>query len=338
MNRGSFLFILDLIYFFQIHEKGLFLMKRFFVPAFLFLFLFSSSAFADDYFTHSTGHFNFQVDSQWVPLVKNDQLHVSSPQGFEGGYIIAEENKCILDGYDLDDYYHDIFVQADQDEKTHNITIEYLTVAGAKSILLSYDILISNSPLRVYCIVSYHDDYLLTLSYHNSSVSNDEAYQHLLHYADTISFVSSPSSSNEKNAVEINFDLSGMSYDELVALRDQINLAMWNSAEWQAVTVPQGIWKVGVDIPEGHWTIKPVEGVYAYVTYGSTLEENGKEVSYKSKDYYSESIFSPTSSVYDHGEDMFQIDIDAKSGSYIEVERGDVVFMPYSGKQKLGFK
>ena len=33
-------------------------------------------------------------------------------------------------------------------------------------------------------------------------------------------------------------DLSGMSFDELVALRDQLNLAIWNSQEWQEVTVP----------------------------------------------------------------------------------------------------
>lgn len=51
-------------------------------------------------------------------------------------------------------------------------------------------------------------------------------------------------------------DLSGLSFDELVALRDQINLAIWNSQEWQEVTVPAGIWQVGKDIPAGHWSIR----------------------------------------------------------------------------------
>lgn len=133
-------------------------------------------------------------------------------------------------------------------------------------------------------------------------------------------------------------DLSGMSFDELVALSDQINLAIWNSQEWQEVTVPQGIWKVGEDIPEGHWTIKPVDGVYAYVYYGDALEANGKEVSYRSKNYYRESIYSPYCGIYDEGEDLKQMDVDAKSGSYIVIENGDVVFSPYSGKPKLGFK
>ena len=30
-------------------------------------------------------------------------------------------------------------------------------------------------------------------------------------------------------------DLSGMSYEELVALKDRINLAMWESDEWEEV-------------------------------------------------------------------------------------------------------
>lgn len=133
-------------------------------------------------------------------------------------------------------------------------------------------------------------------------------------------------------------DLSGMTFDELVALREKIDLAIWNSQEWQEVTVPQGIWEVGVDIPEGHWTIRPVDGVYSYVTYGNKLEENNKEVAYGSKGYFSENIFSPNSRIYEEGKDRLEIDVDAKAGSYIEIERGDVVFSPYTGKQKLGFK
>ena len=133
-------------------------------------------------------------------------------------------------------------------------------------------------------------------------------------------------------------DLSSMTFDELVALSDQINLAIWNSQEWQEVTVPQGLWKVGEDIPEGHWTIKAADGVYAYVSYGNTLEDNNKEVSYMSKDYYSERVTSESYRSFEKGEDIIQIDIDVKAGSYVEIESGDVVFSPYTGKPKLGFK
>lgn len=133
-------------------------------------------------------------------------------------------------------------------------------------------------------------------------------------------------------------DLSGMTFDELVALSEQLNLAIWNSAEWQEVTVPQGLWKVGEDIPEGHWTIKAADGVWCRVSYGSVLDTNGKEVSYSSNDYYSDQVYSTTSRSYEPNENLTQIDIEAKAGSYIEVAYGSVIFSPYSGKQKLGFK
>ena len=50
-------------------------------------------------------------------------------------------------------------------------------------------------------------------------------------------------------------DLSGMSYDELVILKDRIDKTIWDSQEWQEVTVPQGLYKIGEDIPAGKWTI-----------------------------------------------------------------------------------
>ena len=50
-------------------------------------------------------------------------------------------------------------------------------------------------------------------------------------------------------------DISNLTYDELVQLKDQINLAMWNCEEWQEVTVPAGVWVVGEDIPVAHWSI-----------------------------------------------------------------------------------
>ncbi len=71
--------------------------------------------------------------------------------------------------------------------------------------------------------------------------------------------------SEEKN-IEQSMNVDSLSYNELADLKDQINLAMWNSDEWQEVKVPQGIWEVGVDIPTGHWTISPVEGGWGVFT------------------------------------------------------------------------
>ncbi len=132
-------------------------------------------------------------------------------------------------------------------------------------------------------------------------------------------------------------DLSGMSFAELVSLKDQINLAMWQCQEWQEVTVPQGVWEVGVDIPSGHWTVVPADGAWASVSYGSVLAANGKSLS-SSKDRFSEIIVSPNSRIFTAGQDASQIDIDAKVGAYIVVDDGDVVFTSYEGKPSLGFK
>lgn len=50
-------------------------------------------------------------------------------------------------------------------------------------------------------------------------------------------------------------DLSGMTFDELVALRNQVDQAIWASDGWQEVTVPAGNYTIGKDIPAGRWTL-----------------------------------------------------------------------------------
>jgi len=133
-------------------------------------------------------------------------------------------------------------------------------------------------------------------------------------------------------------DLSDMSFDELISLKDSINLAIWNCAEWEEVTVPQGVWQIGVDIPAGHWSLKAADGVHSYVKYGSFLDESGVSISYDSKDYIYKNIYSTTYSQYNANEHRSEIDIAMKDGAYIVIDSGSVVFSPYSGKQSLGFK
>lgn len=133
------------------------------------------------------------------------------------------------------------------------------------------------------------------------------------------------------------FDLSALSYGELVALKDQINLAMWNSKEWQEVTVPQGLWLVGEDIPVGHWTISASPSSWVTVTYGSELDDNQKEIEWLCKGYYQE-LLTGEKHVFSSDDDLRSIDIDAKAGYYFEIKDGNVVFTPYSGKPSLGFK
>ncbi len=134
-------------------------------------------------------------------------------------------------------------------------------------------------------------------------------------------------------------DLSGMSYDELVALKDQINLAIWNSQEWQEVTVPVGVWKVGEDIPAGHWTLTVAPDgnpPFGSVVIGTALNETGKDIDIMSSDYYySESLRLAGADDYPGLDEM---NYDFKDGDYVIINYSDVIFTPYAGKPSLGFK
>lgn len=133
-------------------------------------------------------------------------------------------------------------------------------------------------------------------------------------------------------------DLSGMSFDELVALKDRIDLAIWNSQEWQEVEVPQGVWKVGEDIPVGHWTIKSVEG-WASITVGTALNEGGKDIdTWNSRFYYYDSVYHPSYKSYNSASNKTELDFNLTEGMYIVIDMGVVSFSPYAGKPKLGFK
>lgn len=131
-------------------------------------------------------------------------------------------------------------------------------------------------------------------------------------------------------------DLSGFSYDELVALKDRINLAMWQSEEWQEVTVPEGIWEVGKDIPAGHWTITVKGKGSATITYGNRLDRTGKQIAYDSSVFYYKIVNGPENWAFNDGDTNY-IDLDLINGFYIELS-GGVVFTPYTGKPDLGFK
>lgn len=126
-------------------------------------------------------------------------------------------------------------------------------------------------------------------------------------------------------------DLSGMTFDELVSLKDQINLAIWNCQEWQEVTVPMGVWKVGEDIPAGHWSI--TSNRWAHIQVGTALSATGHEIDIMGTSYwYSQSIDPNDPS------EPSEIDYEFKDGEYVVIEYGDVIFTPFAGKPSLGFK
>lgn len=133
------------------------------------------------------------------------------------------------------------------------------------------------------------------------------------------------------------FDLSGMTYDELVALKDQINLAIWNSNEWQEVEVPKGVYIIGEDIPAGKWTVKAADQINASVYWGDTINDAGTEITFDGELYEYEGLYSVNYRHYEKG-DTTEVTWDLKEGQYFIVDDGIALFTPYSGKPSLGFK
>lgn len=134
-------------------------------------------------------------------------------------------------------------------------------------------------------------------------------------------------------------DLSGLSLAELVELRQKVTMAMWETEEWQEVTVPVGVWVVGEDIPVGHWTIKATEGHYSLVKLDTSVDATGKHVADTYRDrYFRHFIYSATYRNYDESKHLQEIDLELQEGDYIEIEDASVIFTPYSGKPSLGFK
>ena len=136
-------------------------------------------------------------------------------------------------------------------------------------------------------------------------------------------------------------DLSGMTFDELVTLREQLNLAIWNSQEWQEVTVPAGVWEIGKDIPAGHWTVRPVDGVFMTFWYGDQLNsaktDKADRWNYDTGAYLILSSKKKKDGSWKDDDEQHEIDIDMKEGFYIVINAA-VIFTPFTGKPDLGFK
>ena len=130
------------------------------------------------------------------------------------------------------------------------------------------------------------------------------------------------------------FDLSGLSFEELVALREQVDLAIWNCEEWQEVTVPQGVWEVGTDIPEGKWTIRPLPDGEIFVYCGTAVKDAGTAVQAKNHVL----LYGPENRFYKEGEKQSEWIVDLSVGDFLQIEDGYAVFSPYAGKPSLGFK
>ena len=128
-------------------------------------------------------------------------------------------------------------------------------------------------------------------------------------------------------------DLTALTWEELLELKSAITLEQLTRDEWEEVEVPQGVYKVGEDIPAGKWTITCKTGKYCDIEFGDKLAADGHSLSW-SGIYDSALIFK------DAGSDGRQTEytFEAKEGYYIVIEDSPATFTPYTGTRDLGFK
>ena len=137
-------------------------------------------------------------------------------------------------------------------------------------------------------------------------------------------------------ALAESIDISNLSIEELAALRDRCQMEMMKSDKWQEVTVPQGVWKIGENIPAGHWTLrmsKEAKSTWCGLTYCSKLDDTGLDADWSGTMHY-EQLARPGSDY----PAAAQLDIELKEGMYLIIGNTEVIFSPYTGKPDLGFK
>lgn len=128
-------------------------------------------------------------------------------------------------------------------------------------------------------------------------------------------------------------DLTGMTYNELVELRQKVDKAIFESDGWQEVSVPAGLYKIGEDIPTGKWVVTPADGSTAFVSLGTNIDSNGMELA---DSFYNETITSESDSYAEYNS-IREVTLQLQDGAYIEIKNSNVIFTPFKG-HNLGFK
>ena len=120
------------------------------------------------------------------------------------------------------------------------------------------------------------------------------------------------------SAESINFDLSVMSFDELIELQEKVNLEIFSRDKWKEVKVPMGAWDVGKDIPAGRWEITQAsyENKYSTTRVVYYLERHTDGSPNKIRGQYA----------LKNGEPLV---IELFEGNVIKIEDSSVIFKPY---------
>ena len=130
--------------------------------------------------------------------------------------------------------------------------------------------------------------------------------------------------------------LRDMTLEELVDMRNEATRLIFESGEYKEVTVPPGVYRVGPDIPAGHWTIRAYgEDTMAAIYYVEKVDSSGMLPDYNYR-YVLRSFASPELCAYEPGTLVESTDIQAAKEWYFIISEGSVVFSPYTGNN-FGF-
>lgn len=127
-------------------------------------------------------------------------------------------------------------------------------------------------------------------------------------------------------------DLKSLSFEDLLALQDRIYAELMTRPEWTEVTVPAGVYEIGVDIPEGMWTITAEEHAWISIFIGKELDETR---TYVTDDQYIWVTLTGKKSEYADPTTKDTASINLPNGYYFTCD-GPVVFTKYT-KPALGF-
>ena len=126
-------------------------------------------------------------------------------------------------------------------------------------------------------------------------------------------------------------EFMGLTYIQLMGKLGKVQRALWACEEWSSVDVYAGVYKIGEDIPAGHWTITPAaDNDFYSIGYGSRLNisETGLD---------SDSIIEWMNISSDYSDARsHRLDIVLQEGYFLELGHKST-FRPYSGKTTPNF-
>lgn len=126
-------------------------------------------------------------------------------------------------------------------------------------------------------------------------------------------------------------EFMGLSYVELMGKLGKVQRALWASDGWTSVDVQAGIYKIGEDIPAGHWVISPAKYDDFYtIGYGTKLNRTGTDLDTDSIDGWWNISSDYSDSL------LHSLDITLEDGYYLQLSHMST-FKPYSGKPNPQF-